>query len=53
MNGQITDAQKSKPFRNWSTRTRVRPGSLRITHATPSERLEIAEIAHRIKFGRY
>jgi hypothetical protein len=53
MNGQISNELKKKPFRNWSTRTRVRPGSLRITHATPSERLEIEEIASRIKFGRF
>ena len=54
MQSEVTDAEFKKPWRNWSTRVTQRPGTrTRVSKMTPSESLEIAEIAARIKFGRY
>ena len=54
MQTDVDDAVFSKPHRNWTTRTRLRPGTgTRTYKARPSESLPIAEIADRIRFGRY
>jgi hypothetical protein len=54
MNGQISDRQKRKPWRNWHvpSRTRIKGGT-RLSSFTPSESLEVAEIAARIRYQRY
>lgn len=54
MDTDVADDVFAKPFRNWNTRTTLRPGTrLRVSTIPPSQSLEIAEIAHRIKFGRF
>ena len=50
----VADDVFSKPFRNWNTRTTLRPGTrTRVSTVPPSQSLEIEEIAARIKFGRF
>jgi hypothetical protein len=56
MNGQISDEAKKRPLRNWKFSGKAfygRSGRVIRSEMTPSESLQIAEIAARIKYGRY